>query len=180
MKKLKLSILSIFVLFFFVFIALGSGESTQPAKLTDSASGTQSATTSTAKEFVIGDKVKMGDIEITLNSVRFDNGNEYYKPETGIKWLVVNCTLENKGSKSESISSLLMFKLNDDEGYSRDTQLLAKTEGSLDGELAAGAKMRGELAYNVKDKSTNFKFIFEPNVFGIGQAVYNIPVTEVK
>jgi len=181
MKKLKLSIVTLFVLLFFVLIAMGSsGKTAEAVKAIDTTGTTQPKATSAAAVFNVGEKVKIGDLEITLNSVRFDAGSEYIKPDAGQKWLVANCTLDNKGTTSASISSLMMFKLNDDEGYSRDLQLMAETEGSMDGALAAGGKMRGEIAFTVKDTSANFQLLFEPNILGEEQVIFNIPASSVK
>lgn len=79
--------------------------------------------------------------------------------------------MENKGKENTTVSSLLMFKLEDNEGYARDLALGADLKGQMDGELGAGRKMRGELAYEVEEANTEWDFIFEPNVFGFGQAI---------
>ena len=130
--------------------------------------------------FAIGDTVKMGDIQLTVNSARWDKGNSFSKPEKGQKWLVLNCTIENTGEESLQVSSLLMFKLYDMLAYARDYEIFADTKGSLDGEVSPGRKIRGEVAFNVDADQDTWEFIFEPNVFGYGQAIFLIESGSVQ
>ena len=122
----------------------------------------------------------MGDLVFTVNSARWDKGDDWSEPEEGERWLLLDCTIENQGSESTTISSLLMFKLYDEENYSRDMEIFADTKGSLDGELGFGRKMRGEVAFNVEEGQSYWEFIFEPEVFGFGQAIFTINENEVQ
>lgn len=121
----------------------------------------------------------MGNLEFTLNSIRWEQGNDFMEPEAGEKWLVVNATLNNIASESANVSSLLMFELIDDEHYSQDWNIFADTKGSLDGELGSGRSMRGEIAYTVSENASSFEFIFAPNFLGFGQAIYVTGAEEV-
>lgn len=73
-----------------------------------------------------------------------------------------------------------MFSMYDDEHYSVDLNFFADTRGSLDGELGSGRKMAGEIAFNVREESKGFEFIFQLNVFGFGQAIYYIDASQIK
>lgn len=163
---------------FFVFTLVGCGETITPEKV-DSEVETGEKTV-TSKTFSIGESVKMGDLVFTLNSARWDTGNEFLSPEEGERWLALDCTITNNSDKSTTISSMLMFKLYDEENYSCDQEITANTKGSLDGELGAGRKMSGEVAYSVKDTHTNWEFIFEPSVFGFGQAIFKVNKEDIK
>jgi len=46
-----------------------------------------------------------------------------------------------------------MFTLYDEDNYSKDMEFFANTKGSLDGELGAGRKMAGEVAFNVEEEN---------------------------
>ena len=131
-------------------------------------------------EFVVGDTVQIGNLELTLNSVRFDEGTEYFKPDEGEKWLVLDCTIKNIGEETESISSMLMFDLYDSDFYSKDTEIFAETKGSLDGELSLNRTMRGEIAFGVGSSETEWEFIFEPELFSYGQAIFKITSNDIK
>ncbi len=130
--------------------------------------------------FAIGDVVRMGDLVFTVNSARWEEGDEWFKPEEGERWLLLDCTIENESNKSTSISSLLMFKLYDEDSYSRDMELFADTKGSLDGEVGVGRKMRGEIAFSVEEGQSYWEFIFKPELFGFGQAIFAINEDEVQ
>lgn len=132
------------------------------------------------KIFKVGDTVAMGDLEFTINSVRFDEGSEYFKPDEGKKWLVADCTVTNNSEESTSISSMLMISLFDSEYYSQERSLLADTKGSLDGELGAGRTLRGEVAYEVDASETDWELIFEPNLFGFGQAIFKLDISNIQ
>jgi len=67
-----------------------------------------------------------------------------------------------------------MFKLSDGEGYSYDQAFGADTKGSLDGELAPGRKMRGELAYEIPKDASGLELIFDADVWGSGQAIVKL------
>ena len=130
--------------------------------------------------FNIGDTVKMDAIVFTLNSVRWDIGTEYFKPEEGEKWLVVDGTITNNSSETISISSMLMFDLIDDQFYKQELSIMTETKGSLDGELGPGRTMRGEIAYSVNTISKSFELVFSPEIFGYGQAIYSFGVDEIN
>lgn len=180
MKKCKwITLLSVTMVLVFAVLALGSTDSTEPEPVDSPDNGAGNGPEE-EKVFLIGNSVKMGDLIFTLNSARWCEGDEYFKPNEGERWLVLNCTIENKGDESEIISSLLMFTLYDEESYSRDIELFADTKGSLDGELGAGRTVRGEIAFTVEEGQTQWEFIFEPNVFGFGQAVYKITLNDVE
>lgn len=185
-KTRVFSVVSLMVLFLFVFLALGSGGTTEPEKVVKPEPGDDVVVAPgpeaepTHETYFIGDTVKMGDLVFTLNSARWDTGSEYMKPDPGVKWLVFDCTIENAGASPTTISSLLMFVLYDEESYSSDLTIFADTKGSLDGELGPGRKMRGEIAFDVEEAHSQWEFIFQPNVFGFGQAIFLISVNEVN
>jgi len=130
--------------------------------------------------FKIGETVKMGDLVFTVTSARWDEGGEFYGPETGERWLLMDCVIENAGDKEDVISSMIMFVLYDEEHYSRDQEFLAETKGNLDGELGPGRTMRGEIAFSVEEDQSEWEFIFQPNIFGFGQAIYLITEEDVN
>ncbi len=157
---------------------VGCGDTVTPEKVDPDDPGEGSG--SAAEKYLIGDTVKMGDLQFTLNGVRYEKGSEYWAPDEGTKWLVFDCVIENKGSESEGISSLLMFKLYDADSYAKDIAMADNLKGSLDGELGAGRKMAGEVAFTVDEGEDEWEFVFEPQVFGFGQAIYDISASDIK
>ena len=157
----------------------GCGDTVTPEKVDPDDPGEENGAPA-AEKYAVGDTVKMGDLQFTLNGVRYEAGDEYWKPDEGTKWLVFDCTLENKGSESEAISSLLMFKLYDADSYTKDIAMADNLKGSLNGELGAGRKMAGEVAFTVDEGEDEWELVFEPQVFGFGQAIYDISASDIK
>ena len=163
------TILLVLLIILFSIISLGCVENTTPELVEN-----PSTTTPTAQSFNIGDTVDMGNFRITVNGIGWDAGDEFFKPEIGEDWILIDATIENIDNEVQIVSSLLMFSLIDNEHFSRDMEIFANTAGSLDGELSIGRKMRGEVAFVVKESQTEWEFIFNPNIVGFGQAIYTI------
>src|SRR5699024_11102444 len=128
----------------------------------------------------LGEVIEMGDLTFMAKSARWDDGNELDSPEEGQRWLIIDAEITNNSDEGTTISSILMFDLYDDENYSTEVALFAETRGSLDGDLGTGRAMSGEIAFDVPESSQSFEFVFEPEVFGFGQAIYNIDGSEVQ
>jgi hypothetical protein len=127
-----------------------------------------------AEGFTVGDRVRMGDLVMHLHAVRWGEGSEFFGPDEGMRWLIADIEIENESDSSTRISSLLMFDLVDQDNRTRDIAFMADTEGSVDGELGAGRSMRGDLAWEVREGQTEWELIFTPQLFGFGQAIFDI------
>ena len=75
---------------------------------------------------------------------------------------------------------MLMLSLYDSEYYSQEMTLLADTKGNFGGELGAGRTLRGEVAYEVDASETDWELIFEPNLFGFGQAIFKLDISNIQ
>ena len=73
-----------------------------------------------------------------------------------------------------------MFTLYDADSYTKDIAVADNLKGSLDGELGAGRKMAGEVAFTVNEGESEWEFVFEPQIFGFGQAIYDVLADDVK
>lgn len=174
-------LLTVIVIIFAFLLALGSSnsESSKPTKVESSDEKTTEAKSEQQETFKVGETVKMGDLEFTVNGIRTDKGGDWNKPEEGNVFLIIDATIKNTGQDSSALSSLIMFKLYDSEFYEKDMSIFADTKGSLNGELGAGRTMRGEIAFEVGKDETEWEFIFEPNVFGFGQAIYELKAEDM-
>lgn len=119
--------------------------------------------------FAVGDTINFDGLNITLNGVRTSKGDSFLTPEND-KYLIVELTIENTESKPTNISTILQMNLLDAEAYKYSVALYTDTKGALDGELAAGRKVRGEVAFDVPD-SEYYEFMFEDPFFS-GQAIW--------
>jgi hypothetical protein len=128
----------------------------------------------------VGDSVTMGSLTHTLESVRWDQGQEFLAPDAGTRWLVADIKLNNEGDDSAAISTMLMWNLLDSDSRSSDMALGASTKGSLDGELGSNRTLRGEIGFVVSEDEDTWELIFEPSVFGFGQAIYTINASDIE
>lgn len=128
------------------------------------------------EEAGVGDTLKFDDLQITVNSVRSSQGEEYMEPEKEF-YMVLDVVIENTGSEPYSISSMLNFTAYDADSYAQELAIFADTNGSLDGEIGAGRKMAGEIAFDVNG-SEYYEFIFE-DPFTNGQAIWRVEQSEI-
>lgn len=167
MRKLSAFIL-FFVLLFFVFTGCDSAE---PEKVDTATTGQTSAKTETYK---IGDSVKAGNLIFTVNSTRTDKGGEFFSPEEDHIYYIIDVTVENTGDSSETVSSLLMFKLFDSDGYNYSVTFGPDTKGQVDGEISAGRKLRGELVFEIPEDASDLELEIDPTVFGAGKIIVEL------
>lgn len=121
--------------------------------------------------YAVGDTVKYNHLQITLHGVTESQGSEFFSPSND-KYLLVDLTIENTGDEPEAVSTLLQMELMDADSYTYSIALYPDTKGSLDGEIAPGRKMRGEVAFDVPE-SEYYEFIFS-DPFVTGQAIWKI------
>ena len=67
--------------------------------------------------YKIGDVVTMGTTTLTVSGIEYSQGQEYSEPAEGYQFLVVDLTLENKGSQAVTISSLMQMTVKDADHY---------------------------------------------------------------
>src|SRR5690606_32456144 len=112
---------------------------------------------------------------VTVNGARVVTDD--YMSASNDKYIAIDVLIENKTDKAFNMSSVMMLELYDESSYSQDLALVS-TKGSLDGEVGAGRKMAGEVAFDVTE-SSYYEFIFE-NPFKSGQAIWKINADEIK
>lgn len=165
--------------------ALGSSnaEEQTPEKVENSSASKKENSKASSEEkavkekvFKMGETVKMGDFNITVNSVREEKLGQYdfSMADEGEKIVLVDVSIQNNSKESVDVSSMLMFKMSDKDGYSKDLAISTNAKGSLDGELGAGRTMRGELPFSVGSKEKSWELIFEPDFLAKGQAIFKV------
>lgn len=125
------------------------------------------------KVFGVGETVNFDGLHITVNDAYITKGNpDEFTEAMNDYYVVVDVTIENTTDQSAAVSSLMQISLLDADGYSQDIGIGLNTKGSLDGEIGAGRKLSGEVAFDVHD-SEYFEFIFE-DPFTTGQAIWKL------
>lgn len=99
------------------------------------------------KEYLVGETQEDDGIFIKVNSIRLSEGSEYFKPEEGKVFFVLDITIENKTNEEYGVSSMLNFELKDEDGREQDLTVFADNDGSLDGNILPNEKMTGEIAF---------------------------------
>ncbi|ANA79869.1 DUF4352 domain-containing protein [Paenibacillus glucanolyticus] len=97
----------------------------------------------------VGDTVDYHGAVITLNSVRDSEGDEYLKPQAGHTFKVVELTVKNNGQEPLVISSALSFSLTDSSDLNYTVPITDDVK-MLDGTVAPGGELKGEIPYEVK------------------------------
>jgi hypothetical protein len=126
----------------------------------------------------VGEEVAKGTVVLTVHAVSYPEGDMFTQPADGNQFLVVDLTIENKGSSAVDFSSLLQMTLKDPTGQRYIVDLGATSAGDgtpPEGELSAGEKVRGQVGYEVPVDGGPFVFVFDAEVFGAGKVFVQLP-----
>lgn len=99
-----------------------------------------------------GEGIETKNFRLAVESVNKPKGNDFNKPASGKEFVEVIVLIENISEKDYVVSSMLMFEAYQD-GFatheSLNAQIASPDISTLDGNLAAGKKLRGKLAYEL-------------------------------
>lgn len=128
--------------------------------------------------FNVGETIKIGTLELTVNEVMYPMGDQFNKPSAGRRFLAVDLTIENKGTSATNISTLLQMWVKDSTSQKFTVDLMATMAAKgtpPDGELAAGEKVRGQVGFQVPENATGLVFVFDADVFSAGKILIALP-----
>lgn len=150
------------------------GSQAASAAAKPSAASQASAKPSGPTTFKVGDVIKAGDLQLTVTKVDapFNSSNQFIKPKNG-QFLVVSVSMQNTGTKSTNVSSMLSFELRDDAGQSYTETIVPDAPKPPDGEIAAGDKLAGALSFDVP-KGKSYRLYFKNSLFTNGQAIIDL------
>ncbi|MCL2606043.1 MAG: DUF4352 domain-containing protein [Coriobacteriia bacterium] len=140
-------------------------ESNEPA-MTEEAPAAEEEESTGPEIFSVGDTVEAGNFRVTVNSVRTDTGEDFFGPDEGNEFFYVDMSIENISDDEQTISSILMFTIFDEDGRQLDQALFADTQGSLDGTIAPTRTLTGEYAVEAPEGATGLELQFEGALFG--------------
>lgn len=122
-------------------------------------------------EFNVGEIAKVNNTKMVINSVtkiykecsfEWEGKCESYTEPENDYFLLVDLTVENIGSETLSISSLMSFDLKDNNGEKGSLSfMLDAVKSSLDGDVMAGDKLKGQIAFDVKDSDVYYFYYFD-------------------
>ena len=135
---------------------------------------TSAATTTTSQHFKVGQVVKVNDTwQVTVNSVKTSNGEQFLTPSAGNTYFIVDVTVKNLSGQQQTISSAINFSLQDATGQ-KYTETILTGETPPDGTVGSNALLRGQLTYEVPTSQTSFTFNFEPDIISGSQTVWDL------
>lgn len=114
--------------------------------------------TQTGKNKVVkvGDTITQDGVYYKINSVKYNTGTKYSKPDDGNQYVIVNITIENKGKDTVSYNRY-NFKLDDAGNQTSFSDYLTGDDGKKvvndilgSGDLAEGGKVTGSMIGQAK------------------------------
>lgn len=151
-------------------LACGSSTST-PAPRSTSAPGDTAAPVATSAPAAtmgqVGDRIESDGVALTVHSVSaVDNVDDIFKPDAGNIFLVADVTIESV-DKDAAAYNPLYFKVKDADGFEYNVTLTAPDPSLKSGELSAGEKARGNIAFEVPADATGLVLSYKPIIVGI-------------
>ncbi len=101
---------------------------------------------------------------VTLNSVKTSTGDQMFKPDAGMIYLVVDVTIGNISSSGQDMSSMLSFRLQDSTGQAYN-EAFTDIGKAPNGAIQPGNKLRGQIVYAVPTTMHDFTLQFQGSGF---------------
>jgi hypothetical protein len=169
------------IIFFIVIGIISSSSQSQKVGQNGSATQTSSGSNNQPQNttYKVGDKIKMGDVILTVNSVETSQGGQYTSPSAGNQWIDVNLTIENTGSSQQFITTLGQMFVLDDKSNQFQVSVTDKAMQNpgtmgLDGAIVAGAKKTGWVGFEVPKTAKGLKLQYNASFYNNQNIVVNL------
>ncbi|MCG2794577.1 MAG: DUF4352 domain-containing protein [Actinomycetia bacterium] len=146
-------------------IAGGGGEKKEATKTEKPAETTEEATEKTETAVTVGQPVTCGDLSITVHSFHASPGEEMFTPKAGNQYIVVDLEINNDSKETKAVSTMMQMSIKTPEGYGYDQAMYFPEPKYPDGDILAGQKARGQVAFEVPANIGAMSFVFSP-MFG--------------
>jgi len=114
---------------------------------------------------VVGQPVKCGDLSITVHGFTANPGDQFNKPKAENQFIVVDLEIDNTSKETANVSTLMQMKIQTPEGYGYDQAMYFPEPKYPDGDILAGQKARGNIAFETPANIGAMSFVFSP-MFG--------------
>jgi hypothetical protein len=143
-----------------------SSAAASTAKSSSAAGGDQSsAPAAGGGGFKVGQQVKVGAYTVTVHKVTYPYSNDLDQPDSGKAYVLLDVEVKNSSGEEQAFSSMLQFGLKDSANATYDETIILGVDGNPpDGSIAAGASMRGPVAFEVPAGAKGLKFGFLPDL----------------
>ncbi len=171
-----------FLFLVWVIGAFGGGKKTKTSENPSTTTAANQPPTETKTEEVtkIGESVQ--DKELAFTVVNIDTaktlGNQFTKSEAQGLFYIITLKIENKGSKTQMIDSL-MLSLTDDQDRKYDRSIEGQTakglsEGKVDlflAQVQPGLSLEGDIVFDIPANATGLQLIVKGSVFSSGKKI---------
>jgi hypothetical protein len=130
--------------------------------------------------YEVGDIVSVNDTILVVLGWDQPPGGDFNPPDEGKKYLVVDVVIGNQGQKSFTSSPVFQMTLKDPSGQKYNINgkaNIASGSNQPNGEVNPGEIIRGKVGFHVPEDLTNFTFVYEANLLGIGEVSVNLGPT---
>ncbi len=143
-----------------------NNNSTEPSTSSAPSSSTENKKQNEKTEFNKGEEAILGNGAITVTDVQISQGTQFDKPKSGKEFVIVNVTIENKGSKNLSYNPYY-FKMQNSQGQQESmTFTTVNSDSSLQsGELIPGGKVSGTIAFEQPIGDTNLTLVYSDSIW---------------
>ncbi len=180
--------LSIEFLRYFMVVALlitGCQVENQPTKIGDIGVGGQVSDEPLSQPpqetiYEVGDIISINDTILVVLGWDQPPGGDFNPPDEGKKYLVVDLMIANQGERSFNSSPVFQMTLKDPSGQKYNINgkaNIASESNTPNGEVNPGEVIRGKVGFHVPEGLTDFIFVYEANLMGIGEVSINLGST---
>lgn len=112
----------------------------------------------------IGEEIPCGlGLVLVVHDAARSEGSEYYRPEPGKYYLVLDIEFRNTGNETEAVSSLMEMSVKDEEGREYSIAFFPQDAQLPEGDILPGEKIRGLVAFELPtDVTSGLVFKFSP------------------
>ncbi|MGB8345788.1 MAG: DUF4352 domain-containing protein [Ktedonobacteraceae bacterium] len=123
-----------------------------------------------------GKAVQVGNTwVVTVNNVKTSPGDDVTKPKSGNIFIIVDVTVKNISSSNQTVSSLLMFTLQNATGQ-QYTEVFTGFTNPPDATVTPNSVLQGQLVYEVPSTDHTFTFAFQTDSAGSDITKWNVAV----
>lgn len=127
--------------------------------------------------YEVGDIIQINDTILVVLGWDQPPGGDLNPPDEGKKYLVVDLIIANQGEKSFNSSPVFQMSLKAPSGqkYNLNGKAnLASGSNQPNGEVNPGEVIRGKVGFHVPEEQSNFLFVYEANLIGLGEVSVNL------
>ena len=133
--------------------------------------------------YQVGDIISIDQTILVVLGWDQPPGGDFNPPDAGKKYLVVDLLIANQGEKSFNITPVFQMTLKDPAGQKYNVNgkaNLASGSNTPSGEVNPGEIVRGKVGFHVPENQTSFNFVYEVNLFGLGEVSVGLGSTPVS